>query len=139
MTNIKLVRKKLQELLEKDIDPVYFPVKKGDRINIGSYSIATIPGGYSVKNYKSNKIIAITYSKTAAIALAKNLSKKKNVLEKVMELDKIIEKNTIDCMFYMHTMKVTKNPIKFESTSNRYNVSKQRMKDAKEKLNRLIL
>jgi len=139
MTNVTLVRQKLQELLDKEIDPVYFPVQKGDRINIGSYSIAKIPNGYSIKSYKSNKVIAVTFSKTAAVAIAKNLSKKKDIIKKVMELDKIIQKNTIDCVFYKHTMKVTTNPIRYESTLYRYENSKEKSKQAKEKLNRFIL
>jgi len=139
MTDIKLVREKLKELLAKDVDPTYFPVKKGNRINIGSYSVTKTSDGYSVKSYKSNRIIAITYSKTAAIAIAKNITKRKDILEKVMELDKIIAKHTNDCIFYKHTMRVTKNAIKFESTAMRYDIAKQTAHDAKEKLNRFIM
>jgi len=139
MTDIKLVRQKLQELLARDIDPVYFPVKKGNKINIGSFSIAATSDGYSIKSYKTNRVVAITYSKSAAVAIAKNLSKNKDIIEKVLELDKIIEKNTIDCVFYKHIMKVTKNSIQFESTLTRYDLAKQRSKVAREKINKFIL
>lgn len=139
MTNIELVREKLKQLIEQDIDPVYFPIKKGNKINIGSYSVAQTRDGYSVKDYKTNTIIALTFSKTAAVAIAKNLSKRKDIIDKVMELDKVIQKNTIDCEFYRHTMKVTDNPVRYQSTCNRYDVSLQRTKDAKEKLQKFIL
>jgi len=139
MTDVKLVREKLKELLEKDIDPYYFPVQKGNKINIGSFSIAKTRDGYSVKSYKTQRVIAITYSKASAIAIAKNLSKGKNITSKIMELDKIIQKNANDCMFYRHTMKVTKNSHTFESTANRYDIANQIVQDTKEKINRFIL
>jgi len=138
MTDIKLVQD-LKDLLDKNIDPVLFPVEKGDRINIGSYSIAKIANGYSVKSYRSNKIIAITYTKAAAIAIAKNLSRKKDIKDKVLELDKVIAKNHTDCIFYKHTMKTTKDFNKYESTLYRYDVSKQITDIAREKLNKFIL
>lgn len=139
MTDINLVRQGLRDLFEKELDPVLFPVQKEDRINIGSFSIAKVANGYSVKSYKTNQIVALTYTKTAAVAIAKNLSKKKNIIEKVMELDDVIAKNSIDCMFYKHTMQATKDMHRYESVLYRYDLSKQKTLNAREKLNKFIL
>lgn len=139
MTDIERVRAGLKKLFKNNIDPSMFPVQRGDKINIGSYSIAKTDNGYSVKSYVSNSIIASTFTKTAAVAIAKSLTKKNNALHKILTLDKVIEKNAMDCLFYAHTMKVTKNPLKYESTAYRYDISKELEKNARAKLNKFIL
>lgn len=139
MTDINLVRQGLRKLLNDNIDPSLFPVKRGDKINIGSYSVAGKKGDYTVKSYRTNDIVAKTFTKTAAIAIAKNLAKKKNIIPKVMELDQIIAKHKTDCMFYEYTIKVSSNPITREATRTRWDISMQLSNNAKEKLHRFIL
>lgn len=132
--------KELLRLIEKNLDPSMFPLQKGNKINIGSFSIMpSSAGGYTVKCYKTNAIIAETYTKTAALAIAKTLSKKNNMVKRIMELDNIIAKNQIDCMFYKNTIKKTKNPVVFESTMFRYDICKQKTIHAREQLNKFIL
>lgn len=121
-----------------NVDPTLFPVTRGNKINIGSYSIKPVNNGYLVKSYITNEIIAETYSKSAAIAIARTLSKKQNFLRQILDLDKVVRKHDIDCVFYEYTLKVTKNPIKYESTYYRYDISKQKTKEAKEKISRFI-
>lgn len=138
MTKVNL-GKELLELIEKNYDPSLFPVQKGNKINIGSYSIMPSDSGYKVKCYKTNNIIAVTYTKTAALAIAKTLTKKNNVTRRILELDAIIEKHQTDCMFYKHTIKKTKNMATLESTLFRYDISKQKTNEAREQLNKFIL
>jgi hypothetical protein len=132
--------RELLKLIEKNLDPSLFPLQKGDKINIGSFSIMpSKKGGYTVKCYKTNAIVAETYTKTAALAIAKTLSKKTCVVKRILELDNIISKNQIDCMFYKNTIKKTKNPVIFESTMSRYEICMQKATHAKEQLNKFIL
>lgn len=131
--------KSFQGIVEK-VDPVLFPVTNGEKINIGSYSIRPCNrGGYLIKSYKTNAIVAETYSKAAAVAIAKTLSKNKNYLKKILELDHVIEKHQVDCMFYKYTMKKTNNPVKYETTAYRYDISKQKTREARAKINKFIL
>jgi hypothetical protein len=132
----------LKQLLDKEVtnNSGLFPVQSGSRINIGSYSIKPLKtGGWSVMSYKTSDIIAKTYTKVAALAIAKNLSKKKDIRRKVMELDKVIQKHHIDCQFYEYTMKVTSSSVRYESTANRHAVSKAIEENARNQLKMFIL
>lgn len=138
MTKVN-IGKQLLELIEKNYDPSLFPVQKGNKINIGSYSILPTDAGYKVKCYKTNSIIAVTYTKHAALAIAKSLTKKNNAVKRIMELDAIIAKHHVDCIFYKNTIKKTKSMTMLESTLFRYDISKQKTNEAKEQLNKFIL
>jgi hypothetical protein len=139
MTDINRVRQGLQKLLKTNVDPSLFPVKKGDKINIGSFSVVGTKGKYTVKSYKSKTIVVETYTKTAAIAIAKNLAKKKNIINRVMELDEVVAKHTVDCMFYEHIIKKSSNPVTREATRTRWDISMAVVENAREKLSKFIL
>lgn len=130
----------LQKLLDTTlIEPYMFPIKKGNRINIGSYSIAPTKEGYSVKSYKSNHIIANTYTKDAAIAIAKNLAKKKNIkIETILEIDSHIAKHQVDCMFYSHSIKKATDPERQDILATRYDISNAIIENDKTKLKQFI-
>lgn len=130
----------LQRLLDTaPIEPYMFPVKKGNRINIGSYSVASTKEGYSVKSYKSNIIVANTYSKDAAIAIAKNLAKGKNIkIEKILEIDDHLAKHQIDCMFYKHSLEKATDPERQSVLEIRYEISSTHVENDKTKLKQFI-
>mgnify|MGYP000917715362 CR=1 FL=1 len=132
------VIKDLHKIIEKNIDPVMFPYEKSGRINIGSYSIIKSKDCYSIKSYKTGSIVAETFSKTAAVAIAKSLSKKQNHISRILELDHKIMKNYIDCMFYRNSLKKNKNEITREAIEVRYDISWHKVEDARKKLEHFI-
>ena len=139
MTTVNLTVDSLKNLVDNaEIDPTMFPVKSGNRINIGSYSIKDSDGTYSIKSYKSNKIVAHTYTKAGALAAAKLLAKNKSI-EEVLILDNQAAKYRNDCMFYKHTMQVTDNPVKWETTWVRYDIAKAHQDAALNKIKKFIL
>ena len=48
----------------------------------------------------------------------------------IMRLDQQLQKNYIDCIFYSHTIKNTKDELKKQTTLDRYDVAKYRVEDA---------
>jgi len=132
------VIKHLSEIMDKQIDPAMFPYEKNNRINIGSFSIAQTKDCYSVKSYKTNRIVAQTFSKTAAVAIAKSLNKGKNVTKRILELDHMIMKHYVDCMFYKNSLKKCKDDIKKDIIGVRYDVSWAKVEDARKKLEHFI-
>lgn len=130
--------KTLSDLVDKELRNEALPVKSGNRINIGSYSIKPTKEGYSIMSYKSNAVVAVTYSKHAALAIAKTLNKDKKLISNIMELDKVVAKHNIDCMFYNHILRNTKNDIMYGSTINRYEISKSYEEEARNKLKAYI-
>lgn len=134
----KYLIKELQEIIEDNLDPSMFPYKKRNSIRIGSIALRESKTGFLVYNIETKKHIAYTFSKTAAIALAKIYSKGKNARQKVLELDAVIEKNYIDSLFYKHTIETTKDFDKKDITQSRYEIAKNKTSAAKRRLDSII-
>ena len=137
--NIDIVYQ-LKDFVDSSVDTVLFPVKTKNRINIGSYSIKETKGIFTIKCYKSKSIVAQTYTKAAAIAIAKSLSKNKNgITPNIIELDKVAGKHRNDCVFYRYTLKKTKNQLTRETTMYRFEISHQKQQEAIDKIKQYIL
>ena len=134
----KQIIKDLQEIIEDNLDPSMFPYKKGNSIRIGKIVIRESRAGFLVYDIESNSQIAKTFSKSAAVAIAKSITKGRSNLQKVLELDKVIEKYYNDCVFYRYTIRKTKDDFKREITINRYEIAKSLTSDAKRRLDSFI-
>jgi hypothetical protein len=113
----------LKEFVDNNVDTVLFPVKTKDRINIGSYSIKPSKGMYSIKSYKTNEVVAQTYTKAAALAIAKLLNKKQSV-DNILRLDDVAAKHKTDCIFYRYTINTTDSELKRDITQCRYDIAR---------------
>jgi hypothetical protein len=136
MTNLV---KELESLLNNNISPSMFPVKKGNIIKVDKFDCMPTKYGYRVFDTKQQKNIAETFTKTAALALAKCCSANKNYNKKILELDKIIEKHYNDCVFYKNTLRKSTDTVKLEMTRTRFDISRHITKDAKRKLDLFLL
>ena len=138
MINKEKVLKELEEILNSNIDPTMFPYKKGNSIRIGKYVVRSSKGVHKIFDCEDNVMIAETFSKTAALALAKSLSK--GICEKntILSLDKSIQKWYNDCVFYNYTLKKTKDYTKKDIISVRYEIARQQVDSAKHELDKYI-
>ena len=131
------ILKDLQELVDK-IELSELPYQKGNTIRIGHMLVQKRKDDYTVYDTKQNKHVARLFCKTSAVALARCLSKGYNPSKKIQELDQIIQKNYIDCLFYKNTIQKTKDSNIKEIIEIRYDIAKKRTQDAREKLDRFI-
>ncbi len=136
--NYDNVSVELNRLIEENLDPSMFPYCKGNSIRIGSMVIRENKKGFHIHNIKEKKHIATTFCKTAAVAIAKNLVQGNNVTSKAMDLDRTIEKNFSDAMFFSHTLRTTNDEMKKEVTETRLDIAKIRTEDAKRHLDYMI-
>jgi len=140
MTSKQLINQ-LQKIIEANIDPSMFPYVKGNSIRIGHIVIRKNRKGYMVFDSKNKEHIDTTFSKTAAVALAK-LAVKENynyrTVEHIMQLDHIIEKNYQDSIFYAYTMEHSKDYVKKEVSETRFYIAQDRTQTAKDSLDSLI-
>lgn len=127
------VLKDLQEIIEANIDPTLFPYQKGNSLRIGSIVIRESKKGHLVYCAKANKQIARTFSKTAAVAIARGGN-----VTKILQLDNEIMKHFNDCLFYKHTMKNSKSDTARFVAENRYEISSDRTQQLKRKLDGYI-
>jgi hypothetical protein len=134
----KKVVSDLKNIIENNIDPSMFPYCKGNSIRIGAYTIRNNKHGYNIYDMKNKEHVSCTFSKTAAVAIAKNLAKGVNVTSQAEQLDHVIQKNFNDALFFAYTMRTTKDKIKKEVVETRYDIAKARTEDAKRHLDYLI-
>lgn len=135
--NPKLV-KELENLINNKIDTSYFPYVKGKSIRIGHVIVRETSFGFLVFDTKNNKEIDKMFCKTSAVALAKTVASGKEYKKDIVQLDKVIEKNYNDAIFYKYTMRVTKDDIKYNVAETRYDIAASKTKYAKEQLDKYI-
>ena len=115
-----------------------FPYQKGNSIRIGKIVVRDSKKGFLIYDCQENKQVAITFSKTAALALAKSLSKGTNNISTVMDLDKTIQKNYMDAVFFTNTIKTSKDEFKKDVVLTRLEIAKARTAIAKSALDSII-
>lgn len=137
MKKRKLI-KDLEFILEKNIDETLFPYKKGNSIRIGHIAIRQTPKDYIVFNCKTNSMVARTFCKSSAVALARTLATGKDFTSRILDLDNVIQKNYIDCIFYKHIIAKTTDDVRREITQTRYEIARHRTQMSRSKLDRYI-
>jgi len=130
--------KELESILDNNLDESLFPYKKGNSIRIGFVAIRKTKYDYAVFDCRENAMIAKTFCMSSAVAIARSLVKGSNVTNKILDLDKDVEKNYIDCIFYKHIIKNSKDEIKKEITQTRYEIAKHKTQSIKTKLDQYI-
>lgn len=133
------ILKDLEEIINGSIDINLFPYKKGNSIRIGAFAIRSNKKGfYKVYDCVNNVLVTETFCKTSAVALAKSLSQGKQAKKTILDIDKEIQKWYNDCVFYKHTMRVTKDDFKRDLTETRYEIAKDKTSHAKRQLDKYI-
>ena len=127
------VLKDLQDIIEANLDITLLPYKKGNSIRIGSMVVRESKHGHLVYSIKQNKQIARTFSKTAAVAIAKS-----GKVNEILYLDHQVQKHFNDCLFYKNTITKTKNEVTRSVAENRYEISSERTRDLKDKMDSYI-
>lgn len=133
MTNIA---KDLKNIVEKSVDPLLFPMQKGSKIFIGNCVIKYHDNCWNV--YKEQNLQLTTETKTAAIAAARALRKNSSKIEEIKRLDRLINKNISDCIYYKNYLNSQTNQDTKVCASIRLEDSRLRIKDARDKLESFI-
>lgn len=139
MIDNKELIQSLENLLELELSKNVVPYHKGNSLRMGQYAIRKKGNfNYKIFDVKKNKIIHETFSKSGAVAYVRTLIKNTNARNDVVEIDKLIEKHYIDCLFYKNTMNKSKDDFRKEIARTRFDIAKQQVIDAKHKLERYI-
>lgn len=121
-SSIQLV-KTLEEIIEDGV--VKLPFTKGGDIYVNHTMVQKTRKGYVVFDTKLKKKVCETFSKTAAVAVAKLNTHENynNDIDAVLSLDDRICKWYMDCLFYKNTMDKTNNEVRKEITQTRYDIA----------------
>lgn len=133
------VLKELEEIINGSIDPTLFPYQKGNSIRIGAYAVRLNNHGfYKIYDCKQNTLIAETFSKTGAVAIARALSKNKDARQKILDIDRELQKWYNDCLFYKHTIRRTKDMFRKDVAETRYDIARDKTNSLKRELDKYI-
>jgi hypothetical protein len=131
--------KELELLINNGLKDAYLPYQKGNSIRIGHMIVRLNKKGfYLVYDSKTNSQVAKTFCKSSAIAIAKKRAQGQDVTSAVLNIDKVIQKHYNDAVFFKYTMKVTKDDLKRDVVSTRYQIAKDRTAHARGQLDKFI-
>ena len=125
----------LKALIEQGLENIPFPYVKGNSVRIGNMVVRTSKNGNFVFDMKCKKQVAHTFSKTAAIAIAKNCAHgKKYIIEDVLRIDHEIEKNYNDAVFFQHSYKKSDDELRKEVLECRLDIATSKIDQGRSRL-----
>lgn len=114
----KKVIKDLEAIMQAELINFPFPSISADKISIKDYHIIEIKTGFRVLD-KRKRVIADTYFKKSAVAIAKSLTQGRNNTKRILELDALASKHYADVQIFQHTIKTSKTDFMRESRKAR--------------------
>jgi hypothetical protein len=130
--------KTLEEIILAGLNNTPLPYKKGNSIRIGPIVIRqSKKQGYIIFDCENQKSIATTFSRVAALAIAKHY---KNIHKHstIKSIDSKIEKFYNDSLFYRNTISKTNDIIKKEITEDRLDLARAEIQSAQNLLEDII-
>jgi len=121
--NSEYIAKQLEEIVNKGLEELPIPYSKGNSIRIKHIVVRKSPKGFLIYDAKENQQVARTVFKCSALAIAKNLAQGKDLVEKILILEDKMSKHYNDALFYKHSMKTSKDPVKREITETRLDIA----------------
>tara|TARA_E500000178_G_scaffold304006_1_gene314544 strand:+ start:4073 stop:4498 length:426 start_codon:yes stop_codon:yes gene_type:complete len=133
---------RLESLINSKIQDYPLPLVNGNSIRIKNYVVrySKKAGAWLVYDCKDHIQVGKFFAKTSAIAYAKvNASDNANLSSTVNRLDHALSKHYQDCVFYNHGMKKTKDDVKYDILSTRFDISYSIAREVKSQLDDIIL
>ncbi len=112
MIDITVALEELKSIVNQNINEYLIPEQMGNTIRVGYMVIRQSKNvGYLVFDSRKQMQVANTYSKYAALAFAKSYMLGKDT-KKILFLDKQIEKNETDIIFFQNTIETSNSDIR---------------------------
>lgn len=128
--------KEIENLINSPVDASLFPVKKGKRILISQYTVTENNSFFVV--HKKNKTLGTFYTKLAAIACVREYEKNRPYLMEIKRLDRILEKQLNNCVFYRNKMHNSKDAETKQCATIRFEDARSHIKEVRDKLRSFI-
>lgn len=130
--------KELENIITNGLEQVVIPYKKGKSIRMKNYIIRESTQGYRIFDCTENKPVAKTYFKTSAVAIVKNLIAGNDITKETLYLDMQLLKHYNDAIYFKNTIKTSNNRVLIESRKARLDISLDKTRFIKEKLDNFI-
>ncbi len=131
--------KQLEEIIVSGLERMPIPYEKGNSIRVKNIIIRRHNNGYRIFNCKTNKFIANTFSKTAALAIAKMLAQDPYFdARPLAKLDDTVAKHYNDALFAKRTMENAEDDARYMTAEIKYDIATQKAWSALADIERYI-
>tara|TARA_B100000683_G_scaffold238546_1_gene244497 strand:+ start:3820 stop:4248 length:429 start_codon:yes stop_codon:yes gene_type:complete len=118
------LKQQLEEIIESGLVEVPIPYQKGNSIRIRHIVIRNHHNGYRIFNIKSNKHVCTTFSKTAALAIAKMSAENTPFnLKDIQKLDDKVTKHYMDAVYAKRAMETADSDERKDSAEVRFDIA----------------
>jgi len=118
------VAKQLLQLIDSETHKVCLPIQKGNSIRIKHMVVRESRRGYLVFDILNGSQVACTFSKTAAVAIAKNHAEGcMNETHRILRLDDEIMQKYNDAVHFKYTIQCTDDEQRRASARIRYDIA----------------
>jgi|TARA_R110000868_G_scaffold376031_3_gene640765 hypothetical protein len=123
----KTLAEELEDIVISGLAEIPLPYQKGNSIRLKNVVIRKHKNGYRVFNISTNKHITTTFTKTAAVAIAKLYAhKQEDKVDSITDLDTRVSKHYMDALFAKRTVESSKDSIRRESAETKFEIALDR-------------
>ena len=124
----KQLAKELEEIVAHGLAQVPIPYEKGNSIRVKNIVIRKHKNGYRIFDISNNKHIVTTFTKTAALAIAKTVAEHRNSnnIKNITVLDDKVCKNYMDALFAKRAIETSNDIIRTEASEAKFDIAMDR-------------
>ena len=124
----KQLAKELEEIVVHGLAQVPIPYEKGNSIRIKNIVIRKHRNGYRIFHISNNKHVVTTFTKTAALAIAKIVAERgnSNDIKDIIVLDNKVCKHYMDALFAKRAIEVSKDITRIEASEVKFDIATDR-------------
>jgi hypothetical protein len=121
----KQLAKELEEIVVHGLAQVPIPYQKGNSIRVKNIVIRKHKNGYRIFDISTNKHVVTTFTKTAALAIAKIVAESgnSNDIKDIIVLDNKVCKHYMDALFAKRTIEVSKDSVRIEASEIKFDIA----------------
>jgi hypothetical protein len=113
----------LKKFIDEQAERICMPIQHGNSVRIKNYVVRKNNHGFLLYDIKQHKQVATTFTKTAALAMARQMSQNnKSSLRIIGTTDDEIQHKYNECVFYKHTIARTEDDTRRETAKIRYDI-----------------
>jgi hypothetical protein len=123
--DLQKLSEQLKSFIDAQAESICMPIQHGNSVRIKNYVVRKNNHGlHLLYDIKQHKQVATTFTKTAALAMARQMAQNKSeYIRFIGATDDQIHHKYNECVFYKHTIARTDDEIKRESAKIRYDIA----------------
>ncbi len=118
------VAKEILQLIDQETNKLCVPIQQGNSVTIKHMVVSESAQGFLVINALTDQTVACTFSKTAAVAIAKSHARGTvDHTAQILKIDSQIQHKYNDCVHFKHTIYLSEDEDRKSAAEIRYDVA----------------